>query len=66
MTPTTSDERDERTKLLKECIVLLHRVAHRPGGVKLLLGVKQQLILFNNYKRNRSYGKRQSGSTQPE
>lgn len=56
-TPSTSEDDqnnlNDRDQLLAECRRLLYQVSRRPNGAKLLLGVKKQLEMFNQYKRNR-------------
>ena len=43
----------ERKRLLQECQRLIIEVSYRPGCLKLLEGVRQQLVLFSAYKKNR-------------
>lgn len=50
----------ERDALLKECRQLLLEVGSRPNALKLLLGVRTQLLMFSQYKSRRS----QSNSNQ--
>jgi hypothetical protein len=50
----------ERNRLIRECEGLLWKVAARPGSIKLLQGIKNQLILFASYKANRSFERRDS------
>ncbi len=50
---TPAPDRSELRRLLLDCQRLLSVVASRPGAIKLLLGVQQQLELFAGYKANR-------------
>jgi len=43
----------EHHALLQECYGLLNEVSRRPGCLKLLQGVRDQLRIFAGYKANR-------------
>jgi hypothetical protein len=42
-------------QLKSEIYALVELVSRRPGSVKLLLGLRQQALIFSQYKQNRSY-----------
>lgn len=55
--PLTDEDRQfyrERDALLRECQDLLWQLSRRPYCMKLLLGVKKQLLMFLAYKANRT------------
>lgn len=39
--------------LKSECHALIEVVSRRPGAIKLLVGVRNQLIMFSQYEANR-------------
>lgn len=45
-------------ELKRECHDLIEQVARRPGAIKLLLGTRNQLRLFSQYKAGRNTGDR--------
>ena len=40
-------------QLKRQCHQLIEVVSHRPGALKLMLGIHQQLQIFSAYKMNR-------------
>lgn len=53
-------------ELKQECHSLIEAVARRPGAIKLLLGVRGQLLLFSQYKANRDYSQRINANVQQQ
>uniref|UniRef100_B8HN13 Uncharacterized protein n=1 Tax=Cyanothece sp. (strain PCC 7425 / ATCC 29141) TaxID=395961 RepID=B8HN13_CYAP4 len=45
----------ERNRLIAEIVLILPRVASRPGSAKLLQGILSQCKAFAAYKANRTY-----------
>lgn len=45
----------ERDRLIAEIVLILPKVASRPGSAKLLQGILQQCQAFSQYKANRTY-----------
>jgi hypothetical protein len=48
----------------RECHRLIEIVATRPGAMKLMIGVRNQLKLFSQYKANRDFSRRLSSVQQ--
>jgi hypothetical protein len=42
-------------ELKRDCHRLIEQVAQRPGAIKLLLGIRDQAMIFSQYKANRDY-----------
>lgn len=51
--PTPNSQHITLNVLRLECHRLVDVVSRRPGAMKLLLGVRSQLLLFAGYKSNR-------------
>ena len=43
----------QRDALMLECRQLLIEVSNRPNCLKLLIGIRDQLLTFSQYKQNR-------------
>lgn len=50
---TSSTPPNQTPQLLQECQQLLIAISKRPGSTKLLNLVKEQLVVYANYKANR-------------